>query len=274
LHRGHNKVEVRAVTPDGEVELLETLMLNYGAPTIAALIGNFSRGPIDRKEVAFTFDGGSIANAASDILNTLKAKGAKCTFFLTGEFIQKYPDLVRRIASEGHDVGNHTWGHPHLTSFAQDGMQVTLPSVTAETIRAELSRTAALYRKVTGRDMLPIWRAPYGEVNSELMRWAAEAGYRHVGWTAGRGWEENMDTLDWVADKKSKVYRSADEIAGKIMASAKKGPQGINGAVILMHLGTERKEDFPHQKLPKLLDELMQNGYRMVKVSDMMAEPL
>jgi peptidoglycan/xylan/chitin deacetylase (PgdA/CDA1 family) len=274
LHRGQNKVEVRALTPDGDVAVLETLILNYGAPTISYLLRNFSRGPLDKKEVAFTFDGGSIANAATDILNSLKAKGVKGTFFLTGEFIQKYPDLVRRIVAEGHDVGNHTWSHPHLTSFERDGMQVTLPNVTAETLRMELSKTAALFRKVTGRDMLPIWRAPYGEVNSEMMRWAAEAGHRHIGWTTGRGWEENMDTLDWVADRQSKVYRSADEIAGKILASAKKGPQGINGAVILMHLGTERKEDFPHQKLPHILDGLMQDGYRLVKVSDMFSEPL
>ncbi len=274
LHRGQNKVEVRALTPDGEVDILETLLLNYGAPTLTYLLKNFSRGPLDRKEVAFTFDGGSSDNAAEDILGSLDAKGIKATFFLTGEFIRKYPGLVRRIVAEGHDVGNHTWSHPHLTSFANDGMQVTLPNVSAETLHMELSKTAALFRKVTGKDMLPLWRAPYGEVNSEILRWAAEAGHRHVGWTTGRGREDNMDTLDWVADKQSKAYRSANQIAEKILASAKRAPQGINGAVILMHLGTERKDDYPHKKLPQLLDGLKQDGYHMVKVSDMLSEPL
>lgn len=274
LHRGQNRLEVRAITSDGEVDILETLLFNYGAPMVSTLLSAFSRGPLNRREVAFTFDGGSSNNAAEEILNTLKEKGIQCTFFLTGEFIRNYPGTVKRITAEGHDVGNHMWGHPHLTSFAEDRTQTTLSGITSERVRSELSKTAALFRKVTGKDMAPLWRAPYGEFNPEIVRWAAEAGFRHVGWTTGRGWEENMDTLDWVADKSSKAYHSADAIVSKILGSAKKNPQGINGAVILMHLGTERKDDFPHQKLPEILDGLKKDGYRAVTVSDMISVEL
>ncbi|HEX9935303.1 MAG TPA: polysaccharide deacetylase family protein [bacterium] len=272
LHRGQNRLEVRAITPDGAVSILQTLLFTYGAPTLQYLLADFSRGPLDRKEVAFTFDGGSMDNAAEDILNSLGQRGVKCTFFLTGEFIQQHPGTVRRIVADGHDVGNHTWSHPHLTSFAQNGRQVTLPNVTAEKLRIELAKTAALFKKTTGKDMAPLWRAPFGEINAEIRRWAAEAGYRHVGWTAGRGSDENMDTMDWVSDRNSKAYRSADEIAAKILESSKMGSPGINGAVILMHLGTERRDDFPHKRLPDILDGLKNNGYRAVKVSDMLAD--
>jgi peptidoglycan/xylan/chitin deacetylase (PgdA/CDA1 family) len=118
--------------------------------------------------------------------------------------------------------------------------------------------------------MSRIWRAPYGEINRQILLWAAEAGYRHVGWTVGKGWEESMDTLDWVADKKSKVYHSADEIAQKIVGYTQKGKNGASGAVILMHLGTERSDDFPHKKLPDIIGGLKQKGYSAVTVTEMM----
>jgi len=272
LHRGQNKLEVRALTPDGDVSVLETLVLTYGGPPLSYLAKDFTRGPQERKEIALTFDGGSINNAAEDILNILKENGVKGTFFLTGEFIQKYPNTVRRIAGEGHDAGNHTWSHPHLTTFAQEGRHQTLPGLSADRIRSELEKTAALFKRVTGQPMASIWRAPFGEVNPEILRWAAEAGFKHVGWTPGRGWEESMDTMDWVADRNSKSYRTADEIAAKILNSARKGGSAFNGAIILMHLGTERKDDQPHRKLPDILSGLKKEGYRTVKVSEMLAE--
>ena len=272
LHRGANRIEVRAITQDGHVSLLQVMTLTVGAPTAEYLARDFQRGPLDAKEMAFTFDGGSSDNAALDILDALKSKKVKATFFLTGEFIHQYPALVRRIVSEGHDVGDHTWSHPHLTSFANDRKQTTMPGITADRLRSELLKTASIFRTVTGRDLVPLWRAPYGEYNAEIIRWAAEAGFRHVGWTTGRGWAESMDSMDWVADKKSSVYHSAQEIADKILAYAKTGRHGANGIVILMHLGTERRDDFPHEKLPEIIDGLKKQGYMPVKVAELMAK--
>jgi peptidoglycan/xylan/chitin deacetylase (PgdA/CDA1 family) len=272
LHRGANRLEVRALTQEGQVSILQILMISYGMPTFEYLARDFQRGPVDRKEMAFTFDGGSSDNVSSAILDILKKNGVKATFFLTGEFIEKYPKIVKRIVAEGHDVGNHTWSHPHLTSFAGDGKQITSSGITAEKLRSELLKTAALYRSVTGKDMVPLWRAPYGEYNSEILRWAAEVGFRHVGWTVGKGWAESMDTMDWVADKSLKAYHTADEIADKILAYAKRGSYGANGAVILMHLGSERKDDFPHEKLSEIIEGLKKQGYVPVKVAELMAK--
>jgi len=270
LFRGGNDIVVRALNEQGEVYTLETLKLNFGAPLLSYLATDFRRGPESRREVAFTFDGGSMNNAADEILNILKSQKVHSTFFLTGEFIRKYPETVKRIAEEGHEVGNHTWGHPHLTTLETNGKQDTAPSITKARIKEELDRAAAQFKKVTGREMSRIWRAPYGEINRQILLWAAEAGYRHVGWTVGKGWEESMDTLDWVADKKSKVYHSADEIAQKILGYTGNGKNGASGAVILMHLGTERSDDFPHQKLPGIISGLKQKGYSAVTVTEMM----
>jgi peptidoglycan/xylan/chitin deacetylase (PgdA/CDA1 family) len=272
LHRGVNRIEVRAITQDGRVSLLQAMTLTYGAPTVDYLVRDFQRGPLDSKEMAFTFDGGASDNAAGEILDALKAKNIKATFFLTGEFIHKYPALVRRIVSEGHDVGDHTWSHPHLTTFSNDRKQTTTPGITADRLRSELLKTASIFRTVTGRDMVALWRAPFGEYNAEILRWAAEAGFRHVAWTTGRGWAESMDSMDWVADKKSSAYHSAQEIEDKILAYAKTGRYGANGIVILMHLGTERRDDYPHEKLPEIIDGLKKQGYAPVKVAELMAK--
>jgi peptidoglycan/xylan/chitin deacetylase (PgdA/CDA1 family) len=261
LQRGINRLEVRAISIEGDVSVLQTLVITYGPPPAEVLARDFQRGPLDRKELAFTFDGGSSENAAAAILETLKKAGIKATFFLTGEFIGKYPDTVKRIVADGHDVGNHTWNHPHLTTYEDDRRQATRPGITAVLLREELLKTAALFRSVAGRDMVPLWRAPFGEYNAEILRWAAETGFRHVGWTIGKGWAENMDTMDWVADK----------ITEKILGYAKTGKYGANGVVILMHLGTERRDDFPHRKLGEMLDGLKRMGYLPVKVSDLMA---
>lgn len=272
LHRGINRLEVRAITEDGRVSTLQTLMLTHATPTLSYLARDFRRGPVNKKAVTLTFDGGSINNVADEILDILRDREVKSTFFLTGEFIRKYPRTVKRIVFEGHEVGNHTWSHPHLTSFENNRKQTTLPGMTEEKIREEFSRTASLFELVTSSKMSPIWRAPFGEYNEEILQWAAKAGYRHVGWTVGRGWEETMDTMDWVADKNSEAYRSADEIVKKILNHGKGKKYGSNGAIILMHLGTHRKDDFPHKKLPEIIDGLRNKGYQIIKVTEMISE--
>lgn len=272
LHRGNNQIEVHALSEKGDVSTLQILTLHYASPTLTYLTADFRRGLLNRKQVALTFDGGSINNVADEILDVLKDKGVKCTFFLTGNFIKNYPQTVKRIASEGHEVGSHTWNHPHLTSFAQDRKHITLPHINSNKLKSELNRAASQYKISTGREMVPLWRAPYGEYNEEILKWAAAAGYKHIGWTVGRGWEENMDTMDWVTDKNSQAYHTSDEILEKLLKHGKGKKNGSNGAIILMHLGTNRKDDFPHKKLPQIITELEKMGYELVKITDMLSQ--
>lgn len=272
LNRGVNQLEVRALSEEGQSSVLQILTLTHALPVAKPAATDFDRGSLSKKEIAITFDGGSINNASEDILDILKDKEVTCTFFLTGEFIRKYPKTVKRIAKDGHEVGNHTWSHPHLTSFADNRKHQTLRNVNPKMLEDEFEQTASLYKLVTSNKMVPLWRAPYGEFNSQILRWAADAGYRHVGWTVGRGWDETMDTLDWVADKNSSSYRSADEIMAKILNYGKGRPNGSNGVIILMHLGTHRHDDFPHLKLPYIIEGMQLKGYRFVKISEMMEE--
>jgi len=214
------------------------------------------------RKIVLSFDAGSTDRGAAEILDALRGRGIRTTVFLTGQFIRRYPELARQIASDGHEVGNHTFDHPHLTTYAVDGRQRTRPGVTEELLRRELEQTAALYREVTGRDMAPLWRAPFGEENGEILGWAESLGYRHVSWTHGGG--RNMDSLDWVSDPESPRYRTSDRVISRILASARPGN------IILMHLGSER-DDPVADHLPRLLDTLSSEGYRFSTASELIA---
>jgi len=269
-HPGQNHFIVRSMDEQGHHILMEEIKFFFGKPSLSYLARDFVRGSLNQSQIALTFDGGYLDNAASDILNILKQENIKATFFLTGIFLRKYPDVVKQMVAEGHEIGNHTWTHPHLTTFAQNHKHITLNNITPEFIQQELLRTAELFKLVTNKQMAPLWRAPYGEHNEEIRLWAAQAGFRHVGWTMGRNWEEGMDTMDWVADKNSSAYHSADEIADKILSFGSDSQFGANGTIILMHLGTLRTDDYPHDKLPMIIDQLKKRGYIFVKLSDML----
>jgi peptidoglycan/xylan/chitin deacetylase (PgdA/CDA1 family) len=231
-------------------------------------VESFTRGPATRPEVVLSFDAGSSATGAEAVLDELRSRGIRTTVFLTGQFVERFPAIVRRIVSDGHEVGNHTWSHPHLTTFSRNKKQLTLPSVTRETLQAELRRTAEAFREVAGASMAPYWRAPFGEENSEIRAWAAELGYLHVGWTRGRRY--NLDSLDWVSDRRSSIYFDPDALADRLIGFGEANNTTLHGGIVLMHLGSDREEDERLDKaLPRLIDGLESRGIRFVTVSEM-----
>ena len=270
LRRGENHLFVQMMTPGGRTLDLEELVLRYNSPSFAYLSRPFDRGSLTEKAIALTFDGGSIDNVSGEILDFLKEHRVKATFFLTGEFVRRFPETVRRIVAEGHEVGNHTMTHPHLTTFAENHRHDTRPGITRKRVQQELIQMAEAFKKVTGKNVAPIWRAPYGEHNREIREWAAEIGYREVGWTVGHANGESMDTRDWVARPTDPGYRTAQQIEDAIFRFAEQPPHGANGAIVLMHLGSHRNGDFPHRKLPEIIEGLRQRGYRFVTVTQLM----
>ena len=239
-------------------------------PAVPVVAEDFARGNMGIREIAFTFDGHDAANVTVEILDMLRARDVRVTMFLGGQFVRLFPDLVRRMVADGHEIGNHLDTHPHLTTYARNHRHDTLPGVTREFLMGEFRRVEASFRALTGRPMAPYWRAPYGEHNAELRAWAAEAGYRHVGWTRGAGTAEDLDTRDWVADTSSRIYRSREEIAARILEFGRDRPGGLNGGIVLMHLSTQRRTDRPHESLPSVLRALQGQGYRLVTTSELL----
>ena len=146
-------------------------------------LANLTRGPVGRREVFLTFDGGSTANVTAAILDILKKENVRATVFLTGEYMQRYPELTRRIVEDGHLVGNHTYSHPHLTTYSFNARQNTLAGVGEEFVRSQLQRTAERFQLITGRRMSSYWRPPSG---SSTARSSGGHGRRATGTSAGR----------------------------------------------------------------------------------------
>lgn len=221
-------------------------------------VPDVSRGPRDRPEVLVSFDAGSSDRGALQILDALRERRIRTTIFLTGVFIRRYPDIARRIAADGHEVGNHTDTHPHLTTYAENGRQATRPGVDRAFLERELAATARIWDATTGRSMAGVWRAPFGEQNEEIRRWAAEAGYWHVGWTGGRA---GLDGLDWVSDPRSRAYRTSDRVVASLVERAE------NGGIVLLHLGSDR-EDPVASRISRLFDGLSGRGFRFARASE------
>lgn len=212
---------------------------------------NLTRGPGGRKRILLSFDGGSSAEVATEVLDLLKARNVHTTLFLTGAFIHRFPALVKRMAAEGHELGNHTMNHPHFAP----GMKRD-PKWTRERIQRELLDADAALVKLLGRPMDPFWRAPYGEHTAEIRKWAEELGYRHVGWSEG------ADTLDWATPKDRRLYRSGEAIVQRLQQRLNRDGDGI---IVLMHLGSARSSgDRPTDGLGAFMDRARQEGWTFV----------
>jgi peptidoglycan/xylan/chitin deacetylase (PgdA/CDA1 family) len=179
-------------------------------PLVSAFL--FSRREITRvhtskKEVIFTFDGGYEIKSADKILEVLAKHHAKGTFFFTGKLIERHPDLIKRIATQGHEIFNHTYGHPNLTTLSEDE------------ITNELEKTERILLATVNLSTKPYFRAPYGARNVRVLAVAEKAGYRSV--------YRTVNALDW------------KELKGETTASVKERilSRVEPGTIYLMHIG-------------------------------------
>ncbi len=261
---GKNRFVLWEHSAGGTQVLVDSFQVQWNSARLRFMALPLYRVPMRSKWLALTFDAGSTDRGSLEILNILREKHIRCTLFVTGQFVRHFPDVVRQMVIDGHEVGDHTFSHPHLTSYAQNGKQETLPDVNRAFVFKQLLKTDSLFKAVTGKHLMPFWRAPFGEFNRQILRWAAEAGFKHVGWS------KHCDALDWVADTTSNMYRSSKQILQHFLHFEE--TSGLQGRIILMHLGTDRIKDFPYQILPAFIDSLRQRGYRFVTVGELISQ--
>lgn len=211
---------------------------------------NIERFPDEEKVVYLTFDGDNHSNRTHLILEMLKKEGIKATFFLTGNFMQSYPEDAIKILKNAHEIGNHTHTHPHLTTFALNRIQNTLRRVSPEFLFGQLYRTENLLVEVCGEQIPLLWRAPYGEENPEIRRWASRLGYIHIRWS--------YDFIDW---KGVKVYQARLDSFLNI--------EDKRGFILLLHLGSIENDRVEFKNfLEKLIPFLKKEGYRFETVGE------
>jgi peptidoglycan/xylan/chitin deacetylase (PgdA/CDA1 family) len=223
------------------------------APPVLHLVDD--AGP----RLALTFDGAISADGTAELLNLLQELDLQVTLFVTGKFVEEYPSLVRSALLAGHEVGNHTYSHPHLTTYPENQRHQLLPSISRQRFQSQLRRTEEAFRAATGHPMAPLWRAPYGEENATLRRWAMELGYLHIRWSSLRG--ASLDSLDWVEDEHSSLYFDSNRLVDRLLAFPE-----LEGGIVLMHLATHRPVP-PWSELPRFVAEIRGRGLDIVSVS-------
>lgn len=232
------------------------------------------RGAFSLPLISLTFDGSAYNDYVEHVLQVLDEEQVHATFFLSGEFLHHYPAEARAIAAAGHEVGNHLYEHVHLTTWEENHRHDRRPGITRELVQSLLRRNEELYHRVTGRQMSRLWRAPYGETNAEIDGWAAELGYIQVAWTRDYARGESMDALDWVWRPEESRYLTAPRMLERLLNFDAEAPDGANGSIILMHLGSLRTRDHSWTILPELIRRLRRKGYSLVPVSRLISETL
>jgi len=234
------------------------------------------RGHFDLPYICLTFDGCSLNNGTTPILRILAEHEIRATFFLSGNFIEKYPQLVAAIMDQGHEVGNHLFRHVHLTTWEENGRHDLRPEITRDYFLNLLVKNEELFYRITGQRLGRLWRAPYGETNEIIDHWAWEKGrYIQVSWTRDYQRGKSMDSLDWVSQPESSRYLSAEQIRDRLVGFDDGVPGGANGAIILMHIGSLRLDDPPAWTvLGDIIRRMRKKDYVFVTASRLINETI
>ena len=185
----------------------------------------------DENKVAFTMNCAWNADDIDAILETLEKNNVKITFFMVGEWIDKYPDEVEKIFNAGHEIANHSDTHKHVNNLSyEDNVK-------------EIKSANEKIKKITGTENY-LYRAPYGEYNNTVIKAAKENGYIPIQWS--------LDTLDYTGITGEEMW---NRIENRMQA----------GDIILSHNGTEHTAD----SLDLLIKNIKEKGFEIVKVSDL-----
>lgn len=220
--------------------------------------GGIIRGPKDARHIAFVFTGHGYAEGADTILNELARHHAHGSFFLTGTFLtnQTFRPLVKRMRAEGHYLGPHSDGH--LLYCEWDAARKTL--VTREEFRSDLKRNLTKLPR-SSRYFLP----PFEQYNSKIVAWSAELGLTLINFTPG-----TRSNADYTGEADAN-FVSSQQIFDSILKRERDDPQGLNGFILLLHVGSGpgRADKFP-ARFGELLDTLAGKGYLFVRVDELL----
>ncbi len=193
-------------------------------------------GDTGEKVIYLTFDAGYENGCTETILDVLKKHNAPAAFFLVGNYIEKNPELVRRMVAEGHTVGNHTMHHPDMSKISEKSA-----------FQKELADLETLYRQVVGGEMPKFYRPPQGNYSEENLKMAKELGYKTVFWS--------LAYADWRNDAQPTDQQAYSKLLPRIH----------NGAVVLLHSTSQTNA--------RILDDLLTKwedmGYRFAPITEL-----
>lgn len=189
--------------------------------------------------IYLTFDAGYENGCTAKILDVLQAHQVKAAFFLVGNYMEQNPELVQRMAAEGHTVGNHTYHHYDMSKISDP-----------ETFTEELKSLEDLYFEITGSQLAKFYRPPQGIYSEENLQMAQQLGYHTVFWSlAYQDWENDCQPTE-------------QQAFGKLI------PRIHNGAVVLLHSTSQTNAEI----LDALLTRWEELGYRFGTLEELFAE--
>jgi peptidoglycan/xylan/chitin deacetylase (PgdA/CDA1 family) len=190
--------------------------------------------------VMLTFDAGADRGYAEDILDILAEQHILASFGITGQWARANPEMVRRMAADGHLVFNHTLDHRSFT-----GVSDSLGGLSAAARRAELEQADAIIAPLIGHSTRPNYRLPYGDDDARVAADVQPAGYTHkIGWS--------VDSQGW------RGLQSTDIVERCLRLAAP-------GAVYVLHVGHESQDAIA---LPQIIGGLRERGYTFARVDN------
>ena len=233
-----NKKKIKVIVLGAVILLAAIILFSHFAssgktPVVAEPI---YQGADDKNLVAITVNVDWGEDVLPEMLSVLKEKDVKATFFITGRFAEKFPDLVKTIAADGHEIGSHGYSHPHHDQIStEDNLK-------------DILKGESILQSLTGKK--PLLFAPaYGEHGKTCLEAAEQNGNKVILWTA--------DTIDWQnppPDQATLVQRVT-------------GDKLHNGTIILMH-----PKAHTVQALPQMIDAIREKGYTLSTVSYMLEQ--
>jgi peptidoglycan/xylan/chitin deacetylase (PgdA/CDA1 family) len=194
--------------------------------------------------IALTFDAGADAGFTAQILDTLKAEGITASFGVTGRWAEQNAALLRRIVQDGHELINHTYDHDSFT-----GRSTGKPPQSRESRWRQLDQTATIVQGLSGADVRPYFRPPYGDYDASVNEDVFARGYTYnVMWT--------VDSLGWNG-------LPAAEIVTRCLDMA------VPGAIYIFHVGSASQDA---AALPEVIQGLRNQGYALGSVTALLAE--
>lgn len=227
--------------------------------------GGINRGPRDRKRIALLFTGGDFGEGTPTILDALQARGIRASFFVTGSYLRQpaHEAYIRRMLAEGHYVGPHSDGHPLYCAW--DDRQKTL--VSEAEFQADLEKNlSALVRFGATRKRMRFFVPPYEWFNAQIVAWAHQMDLVLINYSPG-----TKSIADWAPDD-HRAFMPSRAIVQNILDYESAQPDGLNGFLLLLHLGSSpTRTDKMHLCIAGLLDELLRRGYQFVRVDTLLA---
>lgn len=194
----------------------------------------FYKGDTSKKDIYLTFDNGYENGYTAKVLDVLQKEQVPATFFVTGHYLESASELVKRMAKEGHIIGNHSYYHPDLTQ------------VDDERLKRELEQVRAKTEEITGIKNMVYLRPPRGIMSERTLKLAKDEGYTHVMWS--------LAFVDWKVNEQKGWQYAYDNIMRQIHP----------GAIILLHTVSKDNAD----ALEKVIHDLKKRGYTFKSLDD------